>query len=255
MQESRGAYIAYLDTDNIWHPAYLSVMIGALEQHMGKYVAYAKYIDVVMEPEGKYRVQRAKAIAFDYEALSEKNFIDFNSFVHRACLFRVLGGITESLPNHQDWDLALKYTHFQDPIYMDVFLTLYRRNTQLGRLIAKKEAHLSARRVLQDNLKRYYEDGLPRPEPDTPKPKVSVVCWSADDAARNRALRLSEGLTRSDRFEVQYVDYPGDVKESEHSASPEIETFVANSNLVIEGSVVYFVTKPSFELSWHSTDS
>ena len=133
LQKAKGAYIAYLDTDNTWHPDYLAAMVAGLQDDAGRYCAYCRLIDVKLQ-EDAAELKSAQPSYFDYESLIQKNFIDLNGFMHRAELFSCLGGFTESLVRQQDWDLVLKYTFLRDPLYVDRLLVYYRRNSSWNQL-------------------------------------------------------------------------------------------------------------------------
>ncbi len=207
LERAQGEYIAYLDSDNVWHPGYLDVMVGTLAKRTGHYTVFAKYIDVVIKGE-TYTVRRWNVPEFNYEELAEKNFIDLNSFVHRAVTYKHLAGFTDSLERQQDWDLVLKHTYLRDPLYVDAFVTFYRRNDAWNQLTTTKKAFTkSTRATVLDNLGRYYEKGLPAADMNGKPRKVTIVSW---DICRNhfsKAYNLAESLARSGQYDVQLVGF------------------------------------------------
>ncbi len=188
--EARGEYIAYLDTDNLWHPAFLEIMASTLEEHRGRWCAFARYVDAWADPAGNLRLRSARALEFSYERLAEKNYIDLNGFFHRAELQRLFGGFTESLPRSQDWDLALKYTFAQDPVLVDRYLMLYRRNTAWGQLTDTQRRHDAfTEATIAENVRSHYAGGLAAPRRGA-KRRVTVVSCDLrpGDAVRGKAL-------------------------------------------------------------------
>jgi hypothetical protein len=200
--EAHGEYIAYLDTDNLWHPAYLETMVRTLEECRGRWCAFARYVDAKVERGGGLRLRSARALEFSYERLSEKNYIDLNTFFHRAELFRLFGGFTESLPRSQDWDLALKYCFAQDPVYVNRYLALYRRNTAWGQLTDTQRALDGfTESAVAEQLRCHYAGGLAGPGRGG-KRRVTVISCDLrpDEPLRGKALAAA---LRETGFEVQ----------------------------------------------------
>lgn len=100
LARAEGGVIAYLDSDNAWHPMFLSTMVTfILTEKLD--CAYSG-----MRLSGnKYRGQ-----PFDWHALLSRNYIDLNTFVHRRSLTINQGGFDETLRRMVDWDLISRYT-------------------------------------------------------------------------------------------------------------------------------------------------
>ncbi|TFL17138.1 glycosyltransferase [Jannaschia formosa] len=130
---ARGEVIAYLDSDNLWHPLFLDRMLRALEAAPGVPIAYSSYLDT--ETIGaRITLQEVARPAFRPVQLSGKNFMDLNSIVHHRRVFDWLGGFDEALPRLQDWDLALRYTSVFRASHVDRTLVFYRRNIAWGQV-------------------------------------------------------------------------------------------------------------------------
>ncbi len=191
--EARGEYIAYLDTDNLWHPAYLETMVRTLEEQRGRWCAFARYVDAEACAGGLLKLRSGRALEFSYERLAAKNYIDLNSFFHRAELLRLFGGFTESLPRSQDWDLALKYTFAQDPVCVDRYLMLYRRNAAWGQLTdTQRDKDEFTEAAVAAHVRSMYAGGLAGPGRGGRRRVTVVFCdLRPGDAARGRALTLA----------------------------------------------------------------
>src|SRR5690606_13080322 len=87
LQEARGSVIAYLDSDNFWHPGFLAAMVRVLEENPGRSAAYASYIDFHVDASGRCKLREARFPGFHHERLLEKNYIDLNTFIHRRELY------------------------------------------------------------------------------------------------------------------------------------------------------------------------
>jgi glycosyltransferase involved in cell wall biosynthesis len=258
---AQGEYIAYLDSDNLWHPAYLEVMIGMLLRHAGHYAAFAKYLDVVVDGNA-LKLKRHTDADFSYEQLQERNFVDLNSFVHRASLYREFGGFTDALPRMQDWDLVLKYTFLRDPLYVDAYLAFYRRNEAWGQIThTQRHRDDEARALVQANVAAHYETGMPVVRKvDAPR-KVTILSW---DICRNhfsKAYNLAEALHRSGEYTVQLIGFrffdepifepyvgveaPFETLYIDGANLPDFEQAFARALMAIKGDLVYCV-KPRF---------
>lgn len=102
MAEARGAFFAYLDSDNAWRPDFLEISASYLLE---------RELDLVysaLETDDGWRVRYVGA-EYDYGALSRRNFIDINVVLHRRQLYDARGGCDPSLRRMSDWDLVLRY--------------------------------------------------------------------------------------------------------------------------------------------------
>ncbi len=201
LAEAHGELVAYLDSDNLWHPRFLEVMVGELERRPGRHSAYASYLDVVVDGT-TVELKKAAALPFDYERLSRKNFVDLNSFVHRRELYDAFGGFNEELVRQQDWDLILRYTFLADPFHVDRLLALYRRNREWGQIT---DVHADDRRptaIIEETIAALHRDGLPRRAGAPAPPRLTIVSW---DICRNhfsKAYNLAEAMEQPDRVEL-----------------------------------------------------
>ncbi|MDB5505725.1 MAG: hypothetical protein JWR75_363 [Devosia sp.] len=129
---AHGSYLAFLDSDNIWHPLFLEISLSRLIKTRAGLV-YSGYIDT--DTTGA-RVSSAtlKLVPFDYQGLLRRNFIDLNSIVLDRGLYDVVGGFDESLQRVQDWDLVLRYTRLVQAQSIPLYTTLYRRNVAWGQV-------------------------------------------------------------------------------------------------------------------------
>ncbi len=231
LAHAKGAYVAYLDTDNLWHPAYLHIMIGRLIRHAGCYCAYAKFIDVepAEDASENWQLKGYNGQEYNFERLHEKNYIDLNAFTHRKYINQILGGFTEDLPRLQDWDLALKYTYIRDPLYINTFLAICRRNKKWDQISTAKDIDHSAviKRVRQ-NASNYFSQGLPYKDTHEQPGKITVISW---DICRNhfsKAYNVAEALHQTGKYKVRLVGFRffnTPIFEPYADVTPDFETF------------------------------
>ncbi len=199
-----GEIIAYLDTDNLWHPEYLTRMVAALAANPGHSAAYCSYVDFHIDRDRRITVQAFERPAFVHERLIERNFLDLNCFMHRRELPDVLGGFNEALTRRQDYDLILKYTWLRDPLFVPEVLALYHRNDGFPQITVERQDDFSSNSIVEENIGRYFRSGLPLREA-APFHRVTVLSW---DLSRNhfaKAYAVAEAL--ADKHEVQLVSF------------------------------------------------
>jgi hypothetical protein len=115
---ARGALIAYLDSDNLWYPDFLSAAVAAFSLKPDIDCAYG-----AMVRDGTPRVLSE---VFDRERLLTSNFIDMSAFVHRRTLVERFGGFDEGLERLEDWDIVLRYTAHAPAYRLPAFAVRYR---------------------------------------------------------------------------------------------------------------------------------
>jgi glycosyltransferase involved in cell wall biosynthesis len=104
-----GSFIAFLDADDVWEPAFLERMLSHLRTHPDLDGAYCGYrymqADGTPLPEVVARVVPSQRL---YEALLDGNFINMCSVVIRPRCFERIGGFDEALRQAEDSDLWLR---------------------------------------------------------------------------------------------------------------------------------------------------
>ncbi|KCZ87584.1 family 2 glycosyl transferase [Hyphomonas johnsonii MHS-2] len=201
---AQGGIIAYLDSDNLWHPAFLLAMTNLLSRHPGHSCAYADFIDYEHGSNGDLHIRSHARPKFVHENLLNKNFIDLNSFVHRRELYDLFGGFNENLTRRQDYDLILKYTWLRDPLHLKRILALYQRNDALNQITKSMKHDESCIPIIDGAVATYLSEGLPV----VAKPKVRKVTIISWDLSRNhysKPFALAEAL--SSEYDVQVVAF------------------------------------------------
>lgn len=204
LEQAKGDFIAYLDSDNYWHPTFLSRMVLELLDWPGHSTAYASFIDFEIRKDAKTRLRSFRRPNFDHEQLLEKNFIDLNSFMHHRELYECFGGFNEQLTRRQDYDLIIKFTWLRDPRKVEEILTLYQRNDSLQQITKTRKHDMSCVPIINERIAKYFDEGLPVTGPRHLR-KVTILSW---DLCRNhfsKPFALAEALSRD--YEVQLVSF------------------------------------------------
>ncbi|WP_413776514.1 glycosyltransferase [Rhodopseudomonas sp. P2A-2r] len=103
---ARGGIIAYLDSDNVALPNFLTAVAAAFAAEPETDFMYGALLT-------RHHGDAGGALVFEpfnRDILLRQNFIDLNTVAHRRTLFARYGGFDESLERLTDWDLALRYT-------------------------------------------------------------------------------------------------------------------------------------------------
>lgn len=126
LAQADGEFIAYLDSDNLWRPEFLQIMVGVLRREPQRRCAYCG-MEIWLRNHAWAVTERVHILASPYNRskLEVKNYIDLNVFVHRVKLFDYLGGFREDMNNLEDWELILRYTKDNPPIFVPTLLTRY----------------------------------------------------------------------------------------------------------------------------------
>ncbi len=121
---AQGDYIAYLDSDNIWHSDFLSTMQKTLSTSKKK-VAYCKFNRFARSfPKGNIGFERVIGSEFNFRQLLNlwKYDIDLNAFVHAKQCTRYVGIFDERLTRFIDMDLVIRITARYEPVFISQVL-------------------------------------------------------------------------------------------------------------------------------------
>lgn len=119
---ARGEVVAYLDTDNTWHPTHLARVIQALaERPKAEWVLSGQL--VVDHRTGSASVRNDLR---PLEALVDANHCDLNAMAHRRDTLTEIGPFDPTLLRMSDWDLALRLAARGAPARVDAVTSIYR---------------------------------------------------------------------------------------------------------------------------------
>ena len=137
---ARGGVIAYLDSDNRWHPTFLERMAAALDASGARF-AYCDFTLFARHPlTRRIRPVRRRAPAFRFSALLDDNLIDINTVVHDRALLDEAGGWDEQLERMNDWDVILRLAARVEPLHVPEALVDYYRNACPNTITATRSA-------------------------------------------------------------------------------------------------------------------
>jgi glycosyltransferase involved in cell wall biosynthesis len=125
LENANNEYIAYIDSDNIWHDDFLETYVKAIKSNTDKKVFYAKknYRLHIIDEDGQEKTLRDEntnsKLYFDLKRLfHRKILIDTNTLVHKKDILEQTGKWDEELDFWEDWELTLRIADkFGDVFY------------------------------------------------------------------------------------------------------------------------------------------
>lgn len=201
---STGDIITYLDTDNLWNPRYLSVVVRTFEINRGSSAMYADFIDYEVRANDTIKLRSYRRPEFDHESLLLRPYIDLNTFAHRREMYEALGGFDESLRRRQDYDLVLKYTWLRDPLHVPVIAALYQRDVRLNQITRMHRDDDTSPTRIKQTIQSYFKSGLPL----NPQAKrISVIVWGRCMDHLSKPYAVAEALAKTHEVELVAFDF------------------------------------------------
>ncbi len=158
LKKAKYPFIAYLDSDNVWHPAYLGKMFQALNGKEKKYhVAYCR-ANRFRKNSSTSQFEPGDTIgdSFSISKLLDANYIDLNTFVHSKKIIEHIGPFDENLKRLVDWDLIIRATSLYDPVFVPEILVDY-YYCQADNALSLTEDYGNANQTIQQKYSNLHE--------------------------------------------------------------------------------------------------
>jgi glycosyltransferase involved in cell wall biosynthesis len=126
LAQARGELIAYLDDDNMMHPAWLKAVVWGFEQRPEANVLYGGYV-----VDDAWRIKKKRSgdlprlffLPYDHHQVAHRSIADMGCIAHRAGLPEAR--FDESLREMGDWDLFLRLTRAAPPLALPAIACFY----------------------------------------------------------------------------------------------------------------------------------
>ncbi len=170
MKKARYDYIAFQDSDDMWHPDKLELQMQAFfsaPQEVGFVYCKFRYdieeVGQIILPEEKVPIERKNGMI--YEQLLWENLVGMPALIiKKECLEKV-GYLDETLKALEDYDFALRLAQYYQAVFIDQIL-LETAYSPTGVSSNALQALLASCILVQKHKKAYIEKGilLPRLE-------------------------------------------------------------------------------------------
>ena len=124
--QARGELIAYLDDDNMMHPAWLKSVAWGFEQRPDIGVLYGAFVvddTARINQKGRGDLPHLYFWRYDHHAVAVNNIADMGCIAHRAGL--AAAHFDETLREMGDWDLFLRLTRDRPPLSLPAIACYY----------------------------------------------------------------------------------------------------------------------------------
>ena len=140
LQIASNEWIGYLDTDNLMCENYFHVFDSVIKKHENKmFYAQIRHLHsgkVVGKP-------------YDERLFCRWSLADMNAFVHHVSLYRALGGFDEKMNRLVDWELMLRYSRKNIPLFIPKVVVEYNDSQEIKRISNTEDAE-EMRQIIYD---------------------------------------------------------------------------------------------------------
>lgn len=142
LRHSRGEFVCFLDSDNLWYPEKLKVQHEAMKSRPDIDVVYGDG-DTINESGVVISTANMKRYSGRItEKLLKDNFVSFNTAMVRAASIKGIGGFDESVRFGDDYDLWLRLSAKSQFLYIPRVFSQYR--VMSDQISSNKEARFSS---------------------------------------------------------------------------------------------------------------
>lgn len=131
IRSAQADIIALLDSDDLWEPGFLEIMLSKLKAHPQAAAVYCgiQFIDETGRQVGQPNVTISLPADFHKKLVNEGNWLAAHSVVFRKALASEVGLFDESLQALEDWDLWIRMSARHPFIGVPQALVKYRRHS------------------------------------------------------------------------------------------------------------------------------
>ena len=109
VKKAQGELITYLDTDNVWYPTFLEVMVSEMTKNtVLAYSGQNLFLVGGTKEKQKIIARKIRNEPFNPVSLLKGNYIDINSVIHTKKILEEIGMFNENLATSMDWDVFVR---------------------------------------------------------------------------------------------------------------------------------------------------
>ncbi len=138
---ARGEIVAYLDSDNTWHPTHLARLVQALTTTDAQWGFSGQVLF-----DGRTGRARLRKDLRAVDTLVDGNYVDLNAVAHRRSVIARTGTFDPDLTRLTDWDFVLRLAQIGPPARTGAATSLYREDVD-GRISDHEPLHHQHHRV------------------------------------------------------------------------------------------------------------
>ena len=126
LKVSRGKYVAFLDSDDLWEPRKLEIQVRCMEANPQFPLCYTDEIWIRMGVRVNPKKKHAKSSGWIFEKCLPLCIISPSSAIMKRTLLDEIGGFDENLPVCEDYDFWLRVTRRYPVLFIDKKLIVKR---------------------------------------------------------------------------------------------------------------------------------
>jgi glycosyltransferase involved in cell wall biosynthesis len=150
LAHSKGEYLCFLDSDNLWEPDKVESQLREFEANPEADVIYGD-IQAIDEAGSPLNIPNMKRHSGRItEMLLRDNFVTFNTAMIRRKCYEELGGLDERIFRADDYEFFLRYSTRYRFLYVPKVCVQYR--IQRNQISSNKEARFESNRSILENF-------------------------------------------------------------------------------------------------------
>ncbi len=124
VERCSGSVVAYLETDAVWDPDHLLILVDQMRAHSASLAYAAHSLWDGFDPDARlgHTFKAIRFAPFNRSLLENTNYISLSALVHERSLVDEIGYFPQALQDHADWDLVLRASEIGRPIAVPCLL-------------------------------------------------------------------------------------------------------------------------------------